>query len=185
MASLCCWKHKDQGPSSKPCTDTTIPAKPRTNIDTLMDRLSVLKINDKPISQKPNSHQRRRTNKVGSAKSVGQCQRRRKRLPAASRSWMRTAARMTSLCQLKGPNPLARQMACRLLKIRTRRFNCLPQPEGRSRGECRPLKHVGHVYRKRESLANKIFATVVTVYIFPAENLHSPHRACQTHFQRQ
>ncbi|KAJ5542460.1 hypothetical protein N7535_004881 [Penicillium sp. DV-2018c] len=59
-ASLYCWQHKDQEPSvdNDHCTATIAPVKPRTSIDTLMDRLGVLELNDKPSSQKPNIHQR-------------------------------------------------------------------------------------------------------------------------------
>jgi ribosomal protein L32 len=63
QASLYCWQHRDQDNSSNPnSTDTTASGKPRTSIDTLMDRLGVLEINDDPAS-KPN--RRRRTNQNG------------------------------------------------------------------------------------------------------------------------
>ena len=67
-ASLYCWQHKDQdvcsNPSANPSTDTTASGKPRTSIDTLMDRLGVLEINDdNPASNKLN--RRRRTNQNG------------------------------------------------------------------------------------------------------------------------
>jgi len=41
--------------------DSSSPAKPRTSIDTLVDRLGVLEINEQPVSQKMQKH-RRRTN---------------------------------------------------------------------------------------------------------------------------
>jgi ribosomal protein L32 len=62
QASLYCWQHRDQDNSSNPSanpTGTTVSGKSRTSIDTLMDRLGVLEINDDPAS-KPN--RRRRTN---------------------------------------------------------------------------------------------------------------------------
>ncbi|KAJ5787132.1 hypothetical protein N7457_002122 [Penicillium paradoxum] len=46
---------------AEPYTATITPSKTRTSIDTLMDRLGVLDINDDPVSQKPKP-QRRRTN---------------------------------------------------------------------------------------------------------------------------
>ncbi|KAJ5881921.1 uncharacterized protein N7529_000593 [Penicillium soppii] len=65
-ASLYCWQHRDQDVSANsPANpvDTTISGKPRTSIDTLMDRLGVLEINDDPALKKPN--RRRRTNENG------------------------------------------------------------------------------------------------------------------------
>jgi hypothetical protein len=61
-ASLYCWQHKDQEPSVDHNTATITAVKPRTSIDTLMDRLGVLELNDKPTSQKPNPHPGRRPN---------------------------------------------------------------------------------------------------------------------------
>ncbi|CAP99224.1 Pc22g19360 [Penicillium rubens Wisconsin 54-1255] len=61
MASLYCWQHKDQDPSANPHTTVITPSKTRTSIDTLMDRLGVLDIND-PASQKPKPPHKRRTN---------------------------------------------------------------------------------------------------------------------------
>ncbi|KAJ5968715.1 hypothetical protein N7501_004963 [Penicillium viridicatum] len=60
-ASLYCWQHKDQDSSANPHTVLT-PAKTRTSIDTLMDRLGVLEINDDPVSPKPKPPHKRRTN---------------------------------------------------------------------------------------------------------------------------
>ncbi|KAJ6123974.1 hypothetical protein N7471_011291 [Penicillium samsonianum] len=62
VASLYCWQHKDQDSSANPHTTVITPAKTRTSIDTLMDRLGVLEINDDPVSQKPKPPHRRRTN---------------------------------------------------------------------------------------------------------------------------
>lgn len=62
--SLYCWQHKDQASTSIPLTQATIPEdglKPRTSIDTLMDRLGVLEINDG--KEKPPG--RRHTNQGG------------------------------------------------------------------------------------------------------------------------
>ncbi|KAJ5176736.1 uncharacterized protein N7482_002613 [Penicillium canariense] len=61
MASLYCWQHKDQAASSNTWNDTVTPAKPRTSIDTLMDRLGVLEINDKP----PRGSQKQKTGQSG------------------------------------------------------------------------------------------------------------------------
>ncbi|KAJ5963674.1 uncharacterized protein N7479_003550 [Penicillium vulpinum] len=61
VASLYCWQHKDQDSSATPHPIIT-PAKTRTSIDTLMDRLGVLEINDDPASQRPKPPQKRRTN---------------------------------------------------------------------------------------------------------------------------
>jgi hypothetical protein len=61
-ASLYCWQHKDQDPSANPRATVITPSKTRTSIDTLMDRLGVLDINDDPVSQKPKPPRRRRTN---------------------------------------------------------------------------------------------------------------------------
>lgn len=61
--SLYCWQHKDQASSSTPVAQPTIhedPLKPRSSIDTLMDRLGVLDINDG--TQKPPN--RRHTNQA-------------------------------------------------------------------------------------------------------------------------
>lgn len=55
--SLYCWQHKDQAGSCVPGDKPITPAKPRTSIETLMDRLGVLEINDQPRPQK--MHQRR------------------------------------------------------------------------------------------------------------------------------
>lgn len=66
QASVYCWQHKDQDSSSlpsNPSADNT-SAKPRTSIDTLMDRLGVLELNDDPAS-KPKPNQRRRTYQNG------------------------------------------------------------------------------------------------------------------------
>ncbi|KAJ5373268.1 hypothetical protein N7517_005274 [Penicillium concentricum] len=62
VASLYCWQHKDQDSSSNSYTTVITPAKTRTSIDTLMDRLGVLEINDDPVSQRPKPPQKRRTN---------------------------------------------------------------------------------------------------------------------------
>lgn len=62
VASLYCWQHKDQDSSTNPHTTVITPAKTRTSIDTLMDRLGVLEINDDPVSQKPKPPHKRRTN---------------------------------------------------------------------------------------------------------------------------
>ncbi|KAJ5811201.1 hypothetical protein N7447_010717 [Penicillium robsamsonii] len=62
VASLYCWQHKDQDSSSNSYTTVITPAKTRTSIDTLMDRLGVLEINDDPVSPKPKPPQKRRTN---------------------------------------------------------------------------------------------------------------------------
>ncbi|KAJ5906795.1 uncharacterized protein N7473_003711 [Penicillium subrubescens] len=63
MASLYCWQHKDQaGSSNTAFHDTITPVKPRTSIDTLMDRLGVLEINDKPLRKRP---QKQRTSQSG------------------------------------------------------------------------------------------------------------------------
>lgn len=63
MASLYCWQHKDQvGSSNTAFQDTITPVKPRTSIDTLMDRLGVLEINDKPPRKRP---QKQRTSQSG------------------------------------------------------------------------------------------------------------------------
>lgn len=62
--SLYCWQHKDQASSSASAIQPTIhedPLKPRSSIDTLMDRLGVLDINDG--TQKPPN--RRHTNQAG------------------------------------------------------------------------------------------------------------------------
>ncbi|KAF3396173.1 hypothetical protein F1880_006911 [Penicillium rolfsii] len=65
MASLYCWQHKDQARSSNTTSqDTITPVKPRTSIDTLMDRLGVLEINDKPSRKKP---RKQRTSQSGSS----------------------------------------------------------------------------------------------------------------------
>ncbi|KAF4766887.1 hypothetical protein HAV15_010762 [Penicillium sp. str.  len=61
-ASLYCWQHKDQDSSANPHTTVLTPAKTRTSIDTLMDRLGVLEINDDPVSPKPKPPHKRRTN---------------------------------------------------------------------------------------------------------------------------
>lgn len=55
MASLYCWQHKNQAVSSATvCSDSITPIKPRTSIDTLLDRLGVLEINDRlPPHRKP------------------------------------------------------------------------------------------------------------------------------------
>lgn len=59
MASLYCWQHKDQAVSSATaCSDSISPVKPRTSIDTLMDRLGVLEISDKPPHSKRPQNQR-------------------------------------------------------------------------------------------------------------------------------
>jgi hypothetical protein len=59
MACLYCWQHKDQVVSSAPvCSDPINPVKPRTSIDTLMDKLGVLEINDKPPPRKRPQKQR-------------------------------------------------------------------------------------------------------------------------------
>ncbi|KAJ5346478.1 hypothetical protein N7541_008960 [Penicillium brevicompactum] len=65
-ASLYCWQHKDQENSSLPTDPSAgVPSsKPRTSIDTLMDRLGVLELNDDPAS-KPKPNQRRRTYQNG------------------------------------------------------------------------------------------------------------------------
>ncbi|KAJ5182861.1 hypothetical protein N7492_000477 [Penicillium capsulatum] len=57
MSSLYCWQHKDQATPPTLPNDPNISAKPRTSIDTLMDRLGVLEIKDEPG--------RRRTNQNG------------------------------------------------------------------------------------------------------------------------
>ncbi|KAJ5143682.1 uncharacterized protein N7515_002469 [Penicillium bovifimosum] len=66
VASLYCWQHRDQEPSVDHSTAAITPVKPRTSIDTLMDRLGVLEINDKPSSKPPSQkrhpHQRPRPN---------------------------------------------------------------------------------------------------------------------------
>jgi hypothetical protein len=62
VASLYCWQHKDQDTSSNSYTAVLTPAKTRTSIDTLMDRLGVLEINDDPASQRPKPPQKRQTN---------------------------------------------------------------------------------------------------------------------------
>lgn len=62
VASLYCWQHKDQDSSANPPTAVVTPAKTRTSIDTLMDRLGVLEINDDPVSQGPKPPHKRRTN---------------------------------------------------------------------------------------------------------------------------
>lgn len=49
LESLYCWQHKDQAVSSTSWNDSSPPAKPRTSIDTLMDRLGVLEINEQPV----------------------------------------------------------------------------------------------------------------------------------------
>lgn len=79
--------------------------------------------------------------KVGPVESAD---RRKRPLFAVSRSW-KTAARMTDRPQFNGPNPL--QVVFRLLQIRIKRLNCLPQPEGRS-----ILQHPGHLCQTRGSL---------------------------------
>ncbi|CAI7586127.1 unnamed protein product [Penicillium bialowiezense] len=64
-ASLYCWQHKDQETSSLPANPAAAvnSSNPRTSIDTLMDRLGVLELNDDPASKpKPN---RRRTYQNG------------------------------------------------------------------------------------------------------------------------
>ncbi|KAJ5495178.1 hypothetical protein N7539_000294 [Penicillium diatomitis] len=49
ISDLYCWQHKDQAQSAVPTlNDHSSPVKPRTSIDTLMDRLGVLDIQDKP-----------------------------------------------------------------------------------------------------------------------------------------
>ena len=63
LASLYCWQHKDQAVTVSSILPT-VPtgqstAKPRTSIDTLMDRLGVLEINEKPVSN--NANPKRRT----------------------------------------------------------------------------------------------------------------------------
>ncbi|CAG8227243.1 unnamed protein product [Penicillium olsonii] len=65
-ASLYCWQHKDQDVSSLPTNPpTSVPSNnPRTSIDTLMDRLGVLELNDDPAS-KPKPNQGRRTYQNG------------------------------------------------------------------------------------------------------------------------
>ncbi|KAG0156976.1 hypothetical protein PDIDSM_4159 [Penicillium digitatum] len=50
VASLYCWQHQDQEDLANPPTTVITPAKTRTSIDTLMDRLGVLEINDDPVS---------------------------------------------------------------------------------------------------------------------------------------
>ncbi|KAJ5171499.1 uncharacterized protein N7500_004282 [Penicillium coprophilum] len=62
VASLYCWQHKDQDSSSSSYMTVITPAKTRTSIDTLMDRLGVLEINDDPGPQRPKPPQKRRTN---------------------------------------------------------------------------------------------------------------------------
>ncbi|CAG8890996.1 unnamed protein product [Penicillium egyptiacum] len=62
VASLYCWQHKDQDPSANPHMTVITPSKTRTSIDTLMDRLGVLEINDDPVSPKPKPPHKRRTN---------------------------------------------------------------------------------------------------------------------------
>ena len=57
-ASLYCWQHKDQDTSANPPTNVITPVKTRTSIDTLLDRLGVLQINDDPVSSKPKPHKR-------------------------------------------------------------------------------------------------------------------------------
>ncbi|KAJ5474490.1 hypothetical protein N7475_004056 [Penicillium sp. IBT 31633x] len=59
-ASLYCWQHKDQEVSANSYTPTITPSKTRTSIDTLMDRLGVLELNDNSTPTKPKPHQRRR-----------------------------------------------------------------------------------------------------------------------------
>ncbi|PYH41716.1 uncharacterized protein BP01DRAFT_360060 [Aspergillus saccharolyticus JOP 1030-1] len=66
-----CWQHKDQAASVTPSTaSTTNPNKPRTSIDTLLDRLGVLNINNAPPPgasekwrprPKPQKRQKKRT----------------------------------------------------------------------------------------------------------------------------
>ncbi|KAJ5723766.1 hypothetical protein N7488_001801 [Penicillium malachiteum] len=60
LSDLYCWQHKDQAVLSTPSSNPTISAKPnrRSSIDTLMDRLGVLEINDeKPEKRKPRPKQ--------------------------------------------------------------------------------------------------------------------------------
>jgi hypothetical protein len=61
--SLYCWQHKDQAGSTAPWDKPITPAKPRTSIETLMDRLGVLEITDQPGPQK--MHQRRTNQSLG------------------------------------------------------------------------------------------------------------------------
>lgn len=61
LASLYCWQHKDQAVSSIPSDDPNVGIKPRTSIDTLMDRLGVLEIKDE--RPRPQKHQERRPRK--------------------------------------------------------------------------------------------------------------------------
>ncbi|KAJ5689415.1 hypothetical protein N7462_003807 [Penicillium macrosclerotiorum] len=64
MASLYCWQHKDQAASSSMGNQANqaiiTPVKPRTSIDTLMDRLGVLEIKDEK-QRPPRKAQRHRT----------------------------------------------------------------------------------------------------------------------------
>ena len=51
-SELYCWQHKDQAESAVPAQNQPgTPIKPRTSIDTLMDRLGVLEIQDKPSTR--------------------------------------------------------------------------------------------------------------------------------------
>ncbi|KAJ5759816.1 hypothetical protein N7520_006972 [Penicillium odoratum] len=54
LVSLYCWQHQDQAVSSTSTAgnDINTPAKPRTSIDTLMDRLGVLDLKDEKGNQK-------------------------------------------------------------------------------------------------------------------------------------
>lgn len=64
MAFLYCWQHKDQAVSSVTAySDPNTPIKPRTSIDTLLDRLGVLEIKDRPPPRR--RPQKQRTSQTG------------------------------------------------------------------------------------------------------------------------
>ncbi|OQE42029.1 hypothetical protein PENCOP_c004G04091 [Penicillium coprophilum] len=73
VASLYCWQHKDQDSSMSSYTTVITPAKTRTSIDTLMDRLGVLDINDDPGPQRPKPPPKRRTNQRRPKKKTTFC----------------------------------------------------------------------------------------------------------------
>lgn len=67
LTSFYCWQHKDQAVLSSMYNDTRVPEKPRTSIDTLMDRLGVLEIKDEKTAHRK-THRRRQTSQVAPEK---------------------------------------------------------------------------------------------------------------------
>ncbi|KAJ6034863.1 hypothetical protein N7460_009038 [Penicillium canescens] len=65
LESLYCWQHKDQAITSAPCVSSIPEGNPRTSIDTLMDRLGVLEINDGSAPQKKQRKQTQLPGKTG------------------------------------------------------------------------------------------------------------------------